>query len=118
MSIGLSVDYLMHVLLRYYDSPATTSREARIKDTLGTMGSSVLIGGLSTFFGMLPLAFSTSSVFKAVFVLFAGLVSLGISHGLILLPVLLSIFGPHNDGMAAALVGKKTRDVRLNHTAG
>lgn len=94
MSIGLLVDFLMHVLLRYYESPME-GREAKVKDTLKTMGSSILVGAISTFLGVIPLAFSSSSVFSTVFVAFIGLVTLGAGHGLILIPVLLSIIGPN-----------------------
>eukprot|EP00934_Nitzschia_sp_Nitz4_P002728 Nitzschia sp. Nitz4//scaffold71_size96697//41966//44816//NITZ4_004693-RA/size96697-augustus-gene-0.144-mRNA-1//1//CDS//3329557241//2718//frame0 len=92
MSIGLLVDFIVHVLLRYYEETGT--RYERTKSMLKTMGSSVLLGGISTFLGVLPLAFSTSNIFFTVFVTFLGLVLLGMAHGLLLLPVLLSIFGP------------------------
>ena len=70
-------------------------REAKTKDTLKTIGSSILIGGISTFLGILPLAFSTSAIFTTIFVTFIGLVTLGTGHGLILLPVVLSMWGPN-----------------------
>jgi len=93
MSIGLMVDYVMHVVIKYFESKKM-SREAKVKDTLNTIGSSVLIGGLSTFLGIIPLAFSTSEIFWSIFVIFVGLVILGCAHGLILLPVILSYVGP------------------------
>eukprot|EP00549_Striatella_unipunctata_P007214 CAMPEP_0118691254 /NCGR_PEP_ID=MMETSP0800-20121206/10574_1 /TAXON_ID=210618 ORGANISM="Striatella unipunctata, Strain CCMP2910" /NCGR_SAMPLE_ID=MMETSP0800 /ASSEMBLY_ACC=CAM_ASM_000638 /LENGTH=867 /DNA_ID=CAMNT_0006589005 /DNA_START=310 /DNA_END=2913 /DNA_ORIENTATION=- len=93
MSIGLMVDYVMHVVIRYYESEKGT-REEKVRDTLSTMGSSILIGGISTLLGVIPLAFSTSSIFTTIFVSFIGLVLLGCAHGLILLPVVLSMVGP------------------------
>lgn len=93
MSIGLLVDYIMHVLIRYYEVPAT-SRDEKVKQTLRTIGVPVLIGSLSTFLGALPLAFGGSEVMKTVFVSFFAMVTLGCAHGLILLPVVLSIIGP------------------------
>jgi patched domain-containing protein len=58
------------------------------------MGSSILLGGLSTFLGVLPLAFSTSTVMHTVFTCLFAMVVLGLAHGLIVLPVLLSFVGP------------------------
>lgn len=92
ISIGLLVDFLMHVLLRYYESECST-REEKVKDTLRTMGSSILVGGLSTMLGVLPLAFSTSELMRTVFVAFIGMVALGVTHGLCVLPVVLSLCG-------------------------
>jgi Niemann-Pick C1 protein len=93
LSIGLMVDFLIHILLSYFES-GKTSRVEKVKDTLRTMGASVFMGGLTTFLGVLPLAFSKTGLFEVVFFTFIGLVLLGVTHGLIVLPVLLSIFGP------------------------
>ena len=87
------VDFLMHITLRYFETNGTT-REEKTKDTLATIGASVLVGGFSTLIGVLPLALSQSEIFWTTFIIFFGLVLLGLLHGLILLPVLLSIFGP------------------------
>jgi Niemann-Pick C1 protein len=94
MSIGLLVDYAMHVLLRYHESPG--SRKEKTVEMLRTMGASILIAGISTFLGTLPLAFSTSEIFATVFYVFLGLVTVGCGHGLILLPVVLSTIGPED----------------------
>jgi Patched family len=93
ISIGLLVDFLMHVILRYYES-AENTREAKVKDTLRTLGASILVGGISTCLGVLPLAFASSEILRTVFVCFIALVSLGVGHGLMLMPVLLSLWGP------------------------
>ena len=92
----------MHVLLRFYESKEVT-REARVIDTLKTMGVSILVGGLSTFLAVIPLAFSTSAIIGTVFTAFFSMVTLGVAHGLVFLPVVLSLVGPimtprlHND---------------------
>ena len=91
-SIGLMVDFLMHIALRYFETKGET-RDAKTKGTLETIGASVLVGGFSTLIGVLPLALSQSEIFWTTFVIFFGLVLLGLLHGLILLPVLLSMFG-------------------------
>ena len=54
----------------------------------------MLNGAVSTFLAVAVLLFSTSYVFRTLSIQFALIVGLGVLHGLILLPVLLSIFGP------------------------
>ena len=58
------------------------------------MGASVLLGGATTFLGVMPLAFSSTTVFMVVFKSFLAMVCLGCGVGLILLPVVLSLVGP------------------------
>ncbi|CAB9501029.1 Pick C1-like protein 1 [Seminavis robusta] len=93
MAIGLLVDFLMHMLLRYYETRGTT-RHARVKEMLETMGSSILLGGFTTLLGTMPLVFSSTKVFMTVFISFVAMVSLGCAVGVVLLPVLLSLVGP------------------------
>lgn len=94
MAIGLLVDYVMHVVLRYYESTESKSRDTNVKEVLETMGASVLLGGLSTFLGIFPLMFSGNEIIYIFVITFGGVVLLGLLHGLVLLPVLLSILGP------------------------
>ena len=94
MSIGLMVDYVIHILLRYYESAG--NRKEKTVEMLRTMGSSILMGAISTFLGTLPFAFCTSDIFSTVFFGFLGLVTLGVGHGLILIPVILSTIGPED----------------------
>jgi Niemann-Pick C1 protein len=77
MAIGLLVDYMMHVTLRYYETPVSSSRDAKVKDVLRTMGASVVLGGLSTFVGIIPLMFSASDIIYIFVVTFSGVVFLG-----------------------------------------
>ena len=93
MSIGLIVDFVLHFTLRFVEIKGT-SRTQKTKDALETIGASVMVGGLSTLVGVLPLALSSSEIFWTTFIVFFGLVFLGLLHGLVLLPVLLSMFGP------------------------
>ena len=54
----------------------------------------MLNGALSTFLAVAVLLFSTSYVFKTLATQFALTVGLGVLHGLVLLPVILSLIGP------------------------
>lgn len=114
ISIGLLVDFIVHVLLRYYESKAL-SREEKVKDTLETMGASILVGGISTFLGVIPMAFSTSKIMGTVFTCFLAMIILGLLHGVILLPVVLSIFGPEEGGHlpSSAFFETRSHDLEL-----
>merc|ERR1711920_823852 len=67
MSIGLMVDFIMHILLRYYECEGNLTRRQRVIETLRI---------------------------NVIFINFISLMIIGITHGLILLPVLLSLMGP------------------------
>jgi len=92
LAVGLSVDYSAHV--GHCFMVKSGDRNTRATEALADIGASVLNGALSTFLAVAVLLRSTSYVFKTLSVQFALTVGLGVSHGLILLPVLLSIFGP------------------------
>ena len=80
--------------MRYFETSPSKTRNERVKETLETMGTSILLGGLTTFLGVVPLCFSTTRIFMIVFLSFVGMVVLGLIHGLVLLPVILSLVGP------------------------
>ena len=71
-----------------------TDKNERAKEALADMGAAVLNGGISTFLAVVVLLFSSSYVFATLATQFALTVVLGLAHGLILLPVMLSICGP------------------------
>uniref|UniRef100_A0A7S2YTK4 SSD domain-containing protein n=1 Tax=Entomoneis paludosa TaxID=265537 RepID=A0A7S2YTK4_9STRA len=108
ISIGLLVDFVLHMTIRYYECEGNR-REKTIK-MLETMGVSILVGGISTFLGTLPLAFSTSSIFYTVFLSFLALVVTGIGHSLVLLPVVLSTVGPEDEVPHSSNLSMSFRD--------
>ncbi len=92
MALGFSVDYNAHVAYHFVSSKAA-SPELRVIDALSKVGGSVFLGGLSTFLGMMPTAFASSTVFRTFFKMFVGIVALGLLHGLAILPVYLTLLG-------------------------
>merc|ERR1712176_75434 len=75
ISIGLLVDFIMHILIKYYESNKIT-RNDKVVDTLRTMGTSILKGGISTFLGVLPLYFSTSYIVQNLYIIFTSMIVL------------------------------------------
>ncbi|XP_029679286.1 NPC1-like intracellular cholesterol transporter 1 [Formica exsecta] len=99
LAIGLSVDYAAHVAHAFLhteapedddDAPRTTRALIAVRH----IGAAVAYGAGSTLFAVSMLAFSTSYVFIAFFRIFFLVILFGLWHGLIMLPVVLSIIGP------------------------
>ncbi|XP_034935423.1 NPC intracellular cholesterol transporter 1-like [Chelonus insularis] len=91
---GLSVDYAAHVGLEFTLLKGT--KNERSITTLGIIGPAVFNGGFSTFLAFVLLATSKAYLFSTFFKLFTLVVMYGLFHGLLFLPVVLSIFGPNN----------------------
>jgi len=92
LAVGLSVDYAAHVAHCFMLKSGT--RRERVALTLGDIGPAVLNGGFSTFLAVVLLSGSSSYVFRVIFKQFFATVVLGMGHGLIFLPILLSWIGP------------------------
>ena len=92
IAIGLCVDYSVHVTHRYLHEQGTN--EERVVSTLQNIGPAVFNGGFSTFLAFILLAGSKSHVFSSFFKIFFLVVTFGLYHGLVFLPVVLSLIGP------------------------
>ncbi|XP_071561671.1 patched domain-containing protein 3 isoform X2 [Temnothorax nylanderi] len=89
---GLAVDYAAHVALEFIRSSG--NKRERALATFNVIGPAVFNGGLSTFLAFFLLGFSQAYVFTAFFKLITAVVTFGLFHGLLFLPVILSLAGP------------------------
>ncbi|TKR92195.1 hypothetical protein L596_006894 [Steinernema carpocapsae] len=91
MSIGFSVDYAAHITYGYVSAKETTPG-GRIASALGHLGWPLTQGALSTIIAVGVLAnvpsYMIQTFFKTVFLA----IVIGVIHGLIFLPVVLSVF--------------------------
>lgn len=93
MCIGFSVDFTAHICYAYMSSKATSPNE-RVKECLYALGLPIIQGALSTILGVIVLYWSGSYIFLTFFKTVFLVIFFGAMHGILLLPVLLSLFGP------------------------
>jgi len=93
LAIGFSVDSTTHIAHTFGHAVGPT-RSHRAAETLVLMGNPVFHGSFSTFLAMLIILTMDSYIFVIFFRMMTLVLSLGMCHGLLLLPVLLIFVGP------------------------
>lgn len=93
MCIGFSVDFTAHICYTYMSSKKK-SPKARVREALHSLGLPILQGSTSTILGIIALLLAQSYIFLVFFKMVFLVILFGAMHGLFLLPVLLSLFGP------------------------
>lgn len=92
IALGLSVDYSAHIGRAFMEHRGTP--DERLKNSLADMGVAVFNGAISTFLAVIVLSSSESYVFVTFFRQLFLCIVFGLGHGLVLLPVLMSLFPP------------------------
>lgn len=90
MCIGFSVDFSAHISYAYISCEESTPDD-RVKSSLYSLGLPIFQGSVSTILGIVALAFAPSYVFLTFFKTVFLVMLFGALHGVLLLPVLLSI---------------------------
>eukprot|EP01053_Blabericola_migrator_P007160 Blabericola_migrator_1__7159@NODE_362_length_9426_cov_300_827118_g290_i0_p1_GENE_NODE_362_length_9426_cov_300_827118_g290_i0NODE_362_length_9426_cov_300_827118_g290_i0_p1_ORF_typecomplete_len1321_score261_61Patched/PF02460_18/5_2e03Patched/PF02460_18/7_3e100Sterolsensing/PF12349_8/9e23Sterolsensing/PF12349_8/1_3e04Sterolsensing/PF12349_8/1_5MMPL/PF03176_15/3_7e08MMPL/PF03176_15/4_9e03MMPL/PF03176_15/1_3e09ACR_tran/PF00873_19/11ACR_tran/PF00873_19/7_6e09SecD_SecF/PF02355_16/2_3e05SecD_SecF/PF0235 len=93
LSIGFSVDYTVHVVHTFTHCPGRTRRDKTV-ETLILMCNPVTHGALSTMLGICPIGFRNEFIMETFFKMTILVVSFGFLHGVIFLPIILSLKGP------------------------
>lgn len=93
MCIGFSVDYTAHICYAYMSSEARRPDD-RVRDALYSLGMPIGQAATSTVLGTIGLLLADSYIFLVFFKMIFLVIFIGAMHGLFVLPVLLSLFGP------------------------
>ncbi|GAB1610707.1 patched domain-containing protein 3-like isoform X1 [Argonauta hians] len=92
IAVGLVVDYSVHVGFTFMTMKGP--KNDRMIITLKEMGPPVFHGGFSTMIAVLPLCLGDTYPFRTFFKVLFLVVTFGLFHGLIFLPVILSLYAP------------------------
>eukprot|EP00479_Gromia_sphaerica_P012812 TRINITY_DN6899_c0_g1_i1.p1 TRINITY_DN6899_c0_g1~~TRINITY_DN6899_c0_g1_i1.p1 ORF type:complete len:148 (-),score=14.95 TRINITY_DN6899_c0_g1_i1:100-510(-) len=94
MALAVIVEFTGHYS-RAFMVTSGKSRNDRMAKALEEIMEPVVYGGISTFLGVVPMAFALFRYFQLYFFnMYAIIIFVGLANGLILLPILLSWLGP------------------------
>ena len=94
ISIGLCIDFSAHIAHAFMANDGDKNERMRL--ALQQIGPAVFNGGLSTFICICLLGLSDTYIFISFFKVFTLVIIFGLFHGLIMLPILLSLIGPQS----------------------
>uniref|UniRef100_A0A3B4TQ02 Patched domain-containing protein 3 n=1 Tax=Seriola dumerili TaxID=41447 RepID=A0A3B4TQ02_SERDU len=92
MCVGFSVDFSAHISYSFVSSPKSDVNE-KATDALAHLGYPILQGALSTVLGVVVLSVSGSYIFRTFFKVVFLVVTFGLLHGLVFIPVFLTLIG-------------------------
>jgi len=94
MAIGICIEFCVHIAHAYMEYPG--DREQKVHYAMTEMGSSIFSGiTITKFLGVSVLALAPSEIFVVYyFRMYMAVVILAATHGLMVLPVVLSLIGP------------------------
>ncbi|KAJ1371103.1 hypothetical protein KIN20_032983 [Parelaphostrongylus tenuis] len=89
MAVGFSVDFTSHIAYHFYRSKEQDPAR-RVEETLSHIGWPVLQVGISTIIAILPLGLKPSYMVMVFFKTIITVCSLGMFHGLVVMPAILT----------------------------
>ncbi|XP_047424393.1 patched domain-containing protein 3-like [Mugil cephalus] len=96
VSIGFTVDFSAHVSYAFVSSKKSSPNDKAV-DALSNLGYPILQGALSTILGVSILSVSEFHIFRTFFKLFFLVMVFGMIHGLVFMPVALTILTCRSD---------------------
>ncbi len=94
ISVGLCVDFCAHIVHGFLIGKGT--RHERVVFVMENIAPAVLNGGFSSLLALSLLVTSRSHIFISFFKIFFMICTFGLFHGLVTLPVVLTLIGPED----------------------
>ncbi|KAM4604683.1 patched domain-containing protein 3 [Polymixia lowei] len=90
--IGFSVDFSAHISYSFVSSSKSDVND-KAAEAMGHLGYPILQGAVSTILGVVVLSMSRSYIFRTFFKIMFLVITFGLVHGLVFIPVFLTLFG-------------------------
>ncbi|KAM6948746.1 patched domain-containing protein 3-like [Aplochiton taeniatus] len=90
--IGFSVDFAAHVSYAFVTSTKRDPHE-KVVEALANVGYPIMQGGVSTILGVVMLSIAGNYIFRTFFKIIFLVIVFGMLHGLVFVPVFLTLFG-------------------------
>ncbi|KAI1702567.1 patched family domain-containing protein [Ditylenchus destructor] len=110
LSIGFSIEFSAHVTYGFVSNEHNLSPRQRCIDTMEKLAWPMVHGSMSTVLGVLVLAFINSYMVLVFFKTIFLVLTIGVFHALVLLPIILHDTAPFMDRFSKCLVTKSSRD--------
>lgn len=110
MAVGFSVDFVAHIVFHYMSTGAACEPNKRIHRAMEEVGLPILQGALSTVIGVSTLSFVQAYMVRTFVKTVVLVIGLGVLHGLLFMPVILSLCIPDRDVLEAFGNYQKVRE--------
>ncbi|KAH3806527.1 patched domain-containing protein 3-like isoform X2 [Dreissena polymorpha] len=117
MSIGFSIDFTAHICHGFLTSSGQ-NRDDKIRGAIDKTGAPIFHGAVSSVLGIIVLVAAKSYIFRSFAFVMGLVLFFGITHALLLLPVVLSWIGPMSseDTNVERLRPRNATDRQMNIT--
>ncbi|KAK3100527.1 hypothetical protein FSP39_021363 [Pinctada imbricata] len=127
MTVGFSVDFSAHICHAYLsvsvsdadsDTIVVNERHERVEKAIDRSGGPIINAALSSIIGILMLTLSSSYIFQSFFKMMFLVILFGLTHSILLLPIILWMIGPKYGRKVSPMPSRKNSVEKPSTTNG